>query len=118
MAIPCALIINELVTNSLKYAFPNKETGNISISLGLNKGKYDLIISDNGIGMKDEIDLVNPITLGLSLVNNLTIQLHGKLELDRNLGTTIKISFGEVNLKSYNRLGSTKNYEEETCADR
>lgn len=108
MAIPCALIINELVTNSFKYAFPDKSSGNIKISLVVSEGEYNLIVSDDGIGIEGEIDLVDPPTLGLLLVKSLTTQLHGKLELDKNSGTTIKISFGEVDLKTYNRLGSAK----------
>jgi two-component system response regulator len=102
-AIPCGLIINELVSNSLKYAFPHGE-GEIYVSLMHYEGnKYLLTINDNGIGLPAEIDFKNTQSLGFRLVNNLTNQLEGEIELDRTNGTTFKIIFEE--LKYETRLG-------------
>ena len=102
-AIPCGLIINELVSNSLKYAFSNGE-GEIYVSLMHYEGnKYLLTINDNGMGLPKEIDFKNTQSLGFRLVNNLTNQLEGEIELDRTNGTTFRIIFEE--LKYETRLG-------------
>jgi PAS domain S-box-containing protein len=95
MAIPCGLVINELVTNSLKYAFPENRTGQIAISLkeGSNQ-ELALTVSDNGVGIPEGINPANTGTLGLKLVVNLVQdQLDGKIEVDRRQGTTYKITF-------------------------
>ncbi|MCI0695685.1 PAS domain S-box protein [candidate division KSB1 bacterium] len=91
-AIPCGLIINELVSNSLKHAFPQGTAGEIRIGLHENPdGKMILIVGDNGAGLPTEIDFRNTESLGLQLVSTLTDQLDGTLELDRSQGTTFKI---------------------------
>ncbi|MGH7454134.1 MAG: ATP-binding protein, partial [bacterium] len=91
-AIPCGLIINELVSNSLKHAFPRGTAGEIRIDLHENPdGKMVLMVGDNGAGLPSEIDFRNTESLGLQLVSTLTDQLDGTLELDRNQGTTFKI---------------------------
>ena len=95
MAIPCGMVINELVTNSLKYAFPDNRKGQISVSLkeAANQ-KLELIVSDNGAGIPEKIDPDNTSTLGIKLVNNLVRdQLGGKIELDRTRGTIFNITF-------------------------
>jgi two-component sensor histidine kinase len=100
-AIPCGLIINELVSNSLKYAFPrslaeNRKNVRNEISIALNKEADEmlvLIISDNGVGLSPHIDYKNTTTLGLQLVNTLTEQLDGIIELQQQQGTTFKIVF-------------------------
>jgi len=95
-AIPCSLLINELITNSLKYAFPDKRKGEISIFMSICESKtYNLIISDNGIGFPADIDHKNTDTLGMQLVDTLIIQLKGSLKLIRDKGTTYRISFPE-----------------------
>jgi len=73
-AVPCGLIISELISNSLKYAFPNEMKGEIYVSLKSVADNYQLIINDNGMGLSEEIDFNNPKTLGLLLVNSLTEQ--------------------------------------------
>jgi two-component sensor histidine kinase len=95
-AIPCGLIISETVSNSLKYAFPNKMKGEIFISLKSNDDKYELIIRDNGVGLPEEIDFNNLETFGLLLVNNLTEQIDGELTINRSPGTEFKIKFKEL----------------------
>jgi two-component sensor histidine kinase len=93
-AIHCGLIINELVSNSLKYAFPNGKKGKISVRLYNEIGnKVILIVSDNGVGMPKDMDLKKTKTLGLQLVDALVHQLGGKIELSFEGGTTFKIDF-------------------------
>jgi two-component sensor histidine kinase len=94
-AVPCGLIISELVSNSLKYAFPN-EKGEIKISLKEVYDKIELIISDNGIGLPDNLDIAKNDSLGLKLVNSLTNQIDGEIKLDRGQGTTYRIIFKEL----------------------
>ncbi len=95
-AIPCGLIINELVSNALKYAFPNGQ-GEIYVSLMHSReNKYLLTISDNGIGLPADIDFENTQSLGFRLINNLTNQLEGKIDLDVKNGTKFKILFEEL----------------------
>jgi PAS domain S-box-containing protein len=86
-AIPMGLIVNELVTNSLKYAFPENRPGEIRISLNApGDGPFSLTISDDGVGFPDDIDYRNPQTLGLRLVGTLASQLEAHLELERSGG--------------------------------
>ena len=93
-AIPCGLIINELVSNSMKFAFPGDQKGEINVSLQIdNENNYILTVSDNGIGFPGKIDFRNPGTFGLQLVNILVDQLNSIVELDREGGTSVKITF-------------------------
>ena len=101
-AIPCGLIINELVTNSLKYAFPQSESntnGIIKIELDQIGDHFKLVVSDNGVGLPSHIQPENTETLGLQLVNNLVTQLEGTIEIDRTNGTKFIIIFTELNYK-------------------
>ncbi|MBM4241276.1 MAG: PAS domain S-box protein [Euryarchaeota archaeon] len=95
-AIPLGLIINELVTNSIKHAFPKGRKGEISVKLFSEGDKLTLTISDNGIGFPEDLDISKTDTLGLKLVNNLIRQVDGKIELDRSHGTEFKIIFKEL----------------------
>jgi two-component sensor histidine kinase len=94
-AIPCGLIINELVSNAFKHAFPGGREGIISIAYRTtNENRVELIIRDNGVGLPKEMDLRNAGTLGLQLVINLVEhQLLGQIELRRNEGTEFRIKF-------------------------
>ncbi|MCJ7811937.1 ATP-binding protein [bacterium] len=93
-AIPCGLIINELVSNSLKYGFPNEAKGKISVVLiSENENHVTLTVKDNGVGLPTGFDFQNTDTLGLQLVNTLTRQLKGHIDLNSNHGTTFKITF-------------------------
>ena len=98
-AIPTGLIINELVSNSLKHAFPDGKKGEIQVSLKKYENKFELIISDNGIGLPECIDFKNITSLGLQLVNNLVLQIDGKITLDKSQGTKFKIIFYELKYK-------------------
>ena len=97
-AIPLGLIVNELVTNSVKYAFPQGE-GTIRVKLKSFQGKMELVISDNGLGLPEEFDLEKTETLGLQLVKSLTDQIDGEIELDRSHGTKFKVKFKELKYK-------------------
>lgn len=95
-SIPCGLIINEVVSNSLKYAFNGKEEGIIKIEFSkLSDGKLKLIVADNGIGLPDDFDIENAESLGLQLVTTLVTQVSGELEIDTNNGTQFNIVFKE-----------------------
>lgn len=99
-AIPCGLIINELVTNCLKHAFPGGRKGEIVLSLQPQiEGKYELIVSDDGVGFPENADFRNTETLGLKLVSSLISQLDGTIELDRAGGSTFTIRFSELHYK-------------------
>ena len=96
-AIPLGLIISEIVSNSLKYAFPDERTGEISFSIQKKQeDTYLLIISDNGVGIPPEIDFKTSESLGLHLINALISQLHGNVELNRTKGTLFAITFIEM----------------------
>ena len=93
-AIPCGLIINELVSNALKHAFPQQREGTITVSITpSNKDSLILTVSDTGIGFPEGIDFRNTDTLGMQLVNSLVEQLEGTITLDRSKGTRVRIEF-------------------------
>ena len=99
-AIPLGLIINEIITNSYKYAFRNDKENNLSISI--KKGddnNYKLIIKDNGPGLSKNVDARKAKSLGLRLVNRLVKQLHGTLEQSNNEGAKFEISFKDSNAR-------------------
>ena len=94
-AVPLGLIINELLTNALKHAFPKDKTGEIKIKF-YKKGKaYHLSISDTGVGFPKNFDFRKADSMGMDLVNSLVTQINGKIELFRDKGTTFKITFKE-----------------------
>jgi len=98
-AMPCGLIICELVSNSLKYAFPERQKGKVEIILKLIGETMHLTINDNGIGLPSK-DYLNEETLGLQLVQNLTNQLDGTIKLDLKKGTKFEIIFQESEYKT------------------
>ena len=93
LSIPCGLIINELLSNSLKYAFPNARKGEINIELFIKGENVYLIIKDNGVGLPKEVNLNDTETLGLELVSSLVKQINGKIELNREKGISFTIIF-------------------------
>jgi len=93
-AVPCGLIISELVSNSFKYAFPRRKKGKICIDLHKDKqNRFILVVSDNGVGFPEGLDFRSTESLGLQIVTDLVEQLKGTIELDRRGGTKFKISF-------------------------
>jgi len=96
-AIPCALIINELVSNSLKYAFPYGRPGEIRIRLTqASNDEFALTISDNGIGFPESVSFETTDSLGLQLVRSLAEQLNGTVRCRHDGGTEFNIRFRAV----------------------
>ena len=97
-AVPASLIINELILNSIKYAFPGRESGKIGISLHREDGDMlTLIIRDDGIGIPKDLDIMEISSLGLKLVVRLVRdQLKGTIDIDREAGTMFTIKFPYV----------------------
>ncbi|GFE60459.1 sensor histidine kinase [Geobacter sp. AOG2] len=94
IAVPCGLIIHELVSNSLKHGFPDVRKGTIIIDFERDEsGLYTLVVGDNGIGLPKGLNMEMPGTLGLSLINTLTKQLQGVAEFVGTSGTVCKVSF-------------------------
>jgi two-component sensor histidine kinase len=92
-AVPCGLIINELVVNALKYAFQPGQKGIIRIEMRRIKDGHQILVSDDGVGLPDELDLQKPRSLGFQIVADLVRQLDGTIEIIRGTGTTFKIEF-------------------------
>ena len=94
-ATPCGLILNELVSNSLKHAFPEGTRCEVNIVMHpVNENEVELIVSDTGIGFPESLDFRNTESLGMHLVIVLVEQLGGTIELDRSGGTAFTIRFG------------------------
>jgi PAS domain S-box-containing protein len=97
LATPCGLVINELVTNALKHAFPDHRSGKIKLTCHKNaENLICLMISDNGVGVPADLDIRNTSSLGLQLVDTLTKQLRGTISLDRSEGTTFQLEFNQI----------------------
>jgi len=93
-AIPCGLLLHELLSNCLKHAFPGGRPGAIRIDLWSNpEGHLCLLVRDNGVGLPEELDFLNTDSLGLQLVKMLAEQLDGTIELVRDTGTVFRITF-------------------------
>lgn len=97
-AIPCGLMVNELITNSMKYAFQNKGEGEIFIGLKEENNKILLKIEDNGIGLPKGFDIMKSDTLGLQLVATLVEQLDGEISVNNFHGTKYLITFEKAKL--------------------
>jgi len=95
-AIPCAFILNELISNAYKYAFEEGTEGKIEVTIkeSMDDGKISIKVKDNGVGIPEEIDVENTDSLGMKLVRNLVIkQLKGTLSFVRDQGTEINMAF-------------------------
>jgi two-component sensor histidine kinase len=98
--IPCGLIINELVSNSLKHAFPDNMEGELFIGLyRTTDDEYTLIVRDNGIGMPADLDIYKTVSLGMQIVTGLIKQIKGSLNVSREGGTEFKITFTHKNFR-------------------
>jgi two-component sensor histidine kinase len=98
-AIPCALIINELVTNSVKHAFPHDKTGKIIIELHQEEDQIIITCTDTGVGLPHDINLRETSTLGLKLVQALTEQLKGKIKILSGEGTSFELHINSNSLE-------------------
>ena len=87
------LVINELLINVLKHGFPNNKKGEITISITIEHNEYRILFSDNGIGIPTDFDINATKTLGLIFVNNLKLQLDGKMEIRNSIPTEFLIHF-------------------------
>lgn len=95
-AVPCGLIVNELITNSLKHAFVDNRPGLIQVSLDKDEREVALTVSDNGIGLPPEIEPGQAVSMGLQLVHLLVDQIQGELAIDRSQGTRVSIRFAQT----------------------
>ncbi len=95
-AIPLGLIINELVTNSLKFAFPDTDKGSITVKMETEGEEHNLIVEDDGIGLPEGFEFDKTDSLGLQLVNNLVAQIDGNITIDKSKGTKYSINFKEL----------------------
>jgi PAS domain S-box-containing protein len=90
-AIPLGLMVNELISNAIKYAFPENRKGEIVIEIAKDKKTISLVVRDNGVGIPADFDWHNAKSLGIRLVNSLVEQLQGTIEMDRSAGTVFNI---------------------------
>lgn len=98
IAIPCGLIINELISNSFKYAFVNMSVGIISIHFkSLKDDEYELTVSDNGVGIPSEVNIFKTKSLGMKILHKLVQQIDGELKSDFTNGTKFIINFKSTN---------------------
>ena len=93
-AIPCALVLNEVISNAFRHAFEEGQKGTIEISMQSSADDtISVVVKDDGIGIPEENEIFETDTLGLALVRNLVQQLRGKIQVERNKGSTISIEF-------------------------
>jgi two-component sensor histidine kinase len=93
-AVPCGLILNELVMNGLKYAYPENGRGELTLNISRTAAdEVSIVVSDQGIGLGDGVDLREPKSLGLSIVTILAKQLGGQLSVRRQPGATFDVTF-------------------------
>ncbi len=94
-AIPLGLIVNEIISNSLKHAFPDNREGEITVQFHKDGDEFHFKVADNGVGLPEDLDVEHTRSLGMRLVNTLVDQMNGTIELDRNNGTCFLIKFTE-----------------------
>ena len=100
-AVPCSLIVNELVTNAMKHAFPGGRPGRLTVGVStLTDGRYGLTVADDGVGLPAGFDFAQTNSLGLQIVGLLVQQLDGTIEVDGRQGSRFAIAFREVREKS------------------
>ncbi len=92
-AMPCALIVNELVSNAFKHAFPGSNSGTVKVSVREKDGRAHFEISDNGEGLPDNTDPREAQSLGFTIINTLITQLNTELEIQSEEGTTFRFEF-------------------------
>lgn len=105
VAVPCGLVLNELVTNAYKYAFPDdfNKMASISVSMKRIKGQVELVVEDNGVGLPESMDPEKAESLGLTLVHILAKdQMGGKVTWNREKGTSCRILFAQKENFDYN----------------
>lgn len=98
-AIPCALMVNEVVTNAYKHAFNNKKEGEIGVSLYEQEKKVVVEVTDNGVGIPDNLIQEDSSTIGMTLINLLKQQLGGDVQFSNKNGTQFKLEFEKADVK-------------------
>ena len=91
-AIPCGLIVNELMSNALKYAYPKQDRGRLIVEVTVSE-QLTLRVADDGVGLTPELDITESPSLGLRLVHSLVEQLRGSIEVHRADGTAFVVTF-------------------------
>ncbi|MDO9626600.1 MAG: histidine kinase N-terminal 7TM domain-containing protein [Methanobacteriaceae archaeon] len=99
-AIPLGLIVNELLTNSIKYAFKGRDTGTLKINFNKIDDEFILKVSDDGVGLGPDVDIDSTKTLGLQLVKSLSTQLDADLKIDGTKGTSFTFKFKEISYRN------------------
>jgi PAS domain S-box-containing protein len=95
-AVPCGLIINELISNAFEHAFPDGRRGRIDVSFrSVGSKEFELVVADDGIGLPEELDLGRAESFGLRLVNSLARQLRAQIEVNGTEGTRFRVRFAE-----------------------
>lgn len=96
-AVPCGLILNELISNALKHAFPGDRCGHIRVQLrSIAPQQCEMIVSDDGVGTRESLSSTESKSLGIQLVESLVAQMNGAIQLNRERGTEYRIRFQEV----------------------
>ena len=96
-AIPCGLLVNEIVTNAIKHGFNDNKKGEIFINMKKDKNEYlHLVISNNGVLLPDGINYKNPVSIGMELIRIMIIQLSAEVELQKEKGVLYKFRFKEL----------------------
>jgi PAS domain S-box-containing protein len=98
-AVPCAMIVNELISNSFEHAFEDSGQGEIKISITDDNGTIDMQVHDNGCGLPSGFNPDSTLTLGFTLINTLVQQLEAEIDIESNEGTSIAITFDKANVK-------------------
>lgn len=98
-AIPVGLIFNELVSNALKYAFPENRTGTVTIEMRQDNNTITFAVADDGIGMPKSCDINTPSSVGMEIVSALTRQIHGTITITHENGTQFSIAFPHPGIK-------------------
>jgi len=92
-AVPCGLLLNELIVNAYKYAFKGRDEGEILVQLEKDDSRVKLVVQDDGVGLPDDFDIDELSSLGMSLVHNLSMQLGANLDIEREHGTRFELNF-------------------------
>jgi two-component sensor histidine kinase len=96
-AIPCGLLVSELISNALKHAFPDGRKGEVAVSMtSIENGSFTLTVRDDGVGLNRDLDLKDSDSFGLQLVDMLSEQLQGSVSIQRNGGTAFTVQCKEL----------------------
>jgi two-component sensor histidine kinase len=91
-AIPCALIVNEILSNAFKHAFKGREHGSLKVSTTLAGDDIRIIVRDDGVGIPKDMDVYQTTSLGLKLIRNLVMQLNGSVTITGDHGTEVTVN--------------------------